>query len=709
MRPREVFPAEAVRSGRNRNLFVMGALGAFLCAVCFAALLGTRAPAAGAEGACPNEAIRVAQRATQTGDCRAWERVSPADKGGGDLIAEGEPVAAAADGNGAAFKSRYGFADVVGSGNVGHIVYLARRGSGGWSTHAVTPQGRPDARQIIGPTTHTEIFSSDLSRAIAFGYELPGASGDAPERMNMYLEDTATRGLRTISSSQRGNGEDPIQYWPNEFLNGTELYGASDDLSHVAFESWTQFLPAGTAPGYPQGEPLQPSFIFPHAYPYQNVYTWDDGILHLAGILPDGTAPPEGSRVEPQGNQGIRGTMSADGSRQMFLASPTAGALRQLYLRIDQSHTALVSESENEGSAEEAHNVLFEGMTPDGKNVFFTADSSLLEEDENESQDLYRWTDGPDPEHEDNLTLITRDGGAFNNPNSFGGALVGVSDDGSRVYVHNAGARLELWEEGRGIKTIDPAVPRPAGAEQWLTLMATNPGLGRVSPDGNWLAYQDSTGLLRLYDRQRDAVTAISSEASFVPRLTQGGGANPPGFRPRFLSNDGEVFFTSSEALVPQDTNGVADVYEYDGPAARLSLVTSGKGSEPMEFADAGANGSDVFFLTRAQLVPSDTDEFVDLYDTRVGGGFEEPEPSPADPCTGEACQGAGAAPGPDPQLSSGVHTRGNVKAVHRRCGRGRRAVRRAGKVRCVKRRHKHGHHGKHQGQHAHTDGGGSK
>jgi hypothetical protein len=664
-------------------------------------------------GGCPNEAIRIAQHATQAGDCRAWERVSPADKGGGDLIAEGEPVAAAADGDGATFRSRYGFADTVGSGNVGRIAYLARRGAEGWSTHAITPPGRPDARQIIGPTTHTEIFSADLSHALTFGYELPGATGDAPERMNMYLEDTATRGLTTISSSQRGNGEDPIQYWANEFFGGVELYGASEDLNHVTIESWTQFLPAGTAPGYPQGEPLEPSFFFPYAYPYKNVYTWDEGTLHLASILPDGSAPPEGARVE-----GGRGSMSADGSAQTFLASPEPGAPQQLYLRIDHERTDLVSESENPAFTEGAQELFFEGMTPNGKNVFFVTNSPLLEEDENEGPDLYRWTEGPDPEHEANLSLITRDGNARHS-SGVGGSLVGMSDDGNRVYVHNNRGTLELWEAGSGIKMID-SVKRPIVANQWLTLLTANPGLGRVSPDGNWVAYVTDVpgdqraafggaGVLHLFDRRHNTITIIARAASIDPHLTNGGGDSPPSFRPHFLSNDGKVFFTSREALVPQDTNGVADVYEYDGPAGRLSLVTSGKGSEPMEFADASADGSDVFFLTRARLVPSDTDEFVDLYDARVGGGFDEPEPSPAAPCAGETCQTAGGNTATSAEPSSHAHTRGNVKPRHRRCGHGRHAVRRHGKVSCVRRHGKHNHRGKHPRREARANGGGAK
>src|SRR4051794_1877499 len=106
-------------------------MGAML-ALSIVAAIGSGAASAGADEGCPNEAIRIAQHATQTSDCRAWERVSPADKGGGDLIAEEEEMAAAADGEAAAFASRYGFADSVGSGTVGRTFYLARRGADGW-------------------------------------------------------------------------------------------------------------------------------------------------------------------------------------------------------------------------------------------------------------------------------------------------------------------------------------------------------------------------------------------------------------------------------------------------------------------------------------------------------------------------------------------------------------------------------------------------
>jgi hypothetical protein len=141
--------------------------------------------------------------------------------------------------------------------------------------------------------------------------------------------------------------------------------------------------------------------------------------------------------------------------------------------------------------------------------------------------------------------------------------------------------------------------------------------------------------------------------------------------------------------LLPEDTNGVTDTYEYDGQTKTLHLLTSGRGSEPMMFADASRDGDNVFFVTRQQLVPTDTDEYVDLYDARAGGGYDEPPAPPIAPCAGESCQGASAAPpGAAPAPSSTLHGSGNVKT--RRCARTKRKVTRNGATRCAKQHRKH-------------------
>ncbi len=110
----------------------------------------------------------------------------------------------------------------------------------------------------------------------------------------------------------------------------------------------------------------------------------------------------------------------------------------------------------------------------------------------------------------------------------------------------------------------------------------------------------------------------------------------------RSVSDQGQVFFETTDALLPRDVNGHNNVYEYkDGSVHLLSTGTSEAGSH---FLDATPNGSDVFISTVQRLLPRDSDSLYDYYDVREGGGFAEP-PASAPPCEGEACRNAGSAP----------------------------------------------------------------
>ena len=119
------------------------------------------------------------------------------------------------------------------------------------------------------------------------------------------------------------------------------------------------------------------------------------------------------------------------------------------------------------------------------------------------------------------------------------------------------------------------------------------------------------------------------------------------------------MFFDSADSLVPSDTNGTEDVYEYEPPGVGnctgesmsfsagsggcVDLISSGISKEESAFVDASESGDDVFFLTSAQLSSTDTDRTPDVYDARVDGGFPQPQAPPA--CEGDACQSPVAPP----------------------------------------------------------------
>jgi hypothetical protein len=116
---------------------------------------------------------------------------------------------------------------------------------------------------------------------------------------------------------------------------------------------------------------------------------------------------------------------------------------------------------------------------------------------------------------------------------------------------------------------------------------------------------------------------------------------SPAGGPPRPISENGQdVFFDTASALVPQAVPGKVHVYEWHDGA--ISMISPPNDTGNAFFLGSGAEGTDVFFTTHAQLAPSDTDESADVYDARVDGGFQGLAPLQ---CTGTGCQGVPGAP----------------------------------------------------------------
>ena len=95
------------------------------------------------------------------------------------------------------------------------------------------------------------------------------------------------------------------------------------------------------------------------------------------------------------------------------------------------------------------------------------------------------------------------------------------------------------------------------------------------------------------------------------------------------------------------------NVYEYH--EGHVSLISDGKDTSPeghlaynpVELLGSDTSGSNVFFTTFDQLVPEDTDTQRDIYDAHVCSvekACPSPKPAPPAPCEGEACHGT--APG---------------------------------------------------------------
>jgi hypothetical protein len=125
-----------------------------------------------------------------------------------------------------------------------------------------------------------------------------------------------------------------------------------------------------------------------------------------------------------------------------------------------------------------------------------------------------------------------------------------------------------------------------------------------------------------------------------------------------------------------------------NGTGGCIRLVSSGVDSHGIFAAALSSSGRDVDFATYANLVPNDTDGVSDVYDARVNGGFHAPHPPPA--CgSPEACRPEPAAQPAPPALSTpNFIGSGNTK-TQLECAQGRHRVKRHGQVRCVPNRHK--------------------
>ena len=128
----------------------------------------------------------------------------------------------------------------------------------------------------------------------------------------------------------------------------------------------------------------------------------------------------------------------------------------------------------------------------------------------------------------------------------------------------------------------------------------------------------------------------------------------------RGISSDGDrIFFDTRDPLVPQASNGARNVYEWED--GTVYLLSSGKSPENSYFLDNSESGEDVFFATTEGLVPGDTDGAYDVYDARIPHPGDNLPPA-AVPCEGSVCQGPPNVPLPlTPPASATFSGLGNI------------------------------------------------
>ncbi|HTA06541.1 MAG TPA: hypothetical protein VK774_09280, partial [Solirubrobacteraceae bacterium] len=170
--------------------------------------------------------------------------------------------------------------------------------------------------------------------------------------------------------------------------------------------------------------------------------------------------------------------------------------------------------------------------------------------------------------------------------------------------------------------------------------------------------------------------------AGSIPGWTLGPNHEVALYQSRYLSDSGRMFFNAADGLVPQDTNHVEDVYQYEPPGVGnctttsttfspasggcVGLISSSGSKEESAFLDASENGDEAFFLTVARLSTSDVDSALDVYDAHIctdASPCPPPAPTPAPACDGDACQNPGSPPVNSTPSSLTYHGPGNLAA----------------------------------------------
>jgi hypothetical protein len=657
-------------------------------------------------------------------DGRVWELVSSPIKYGAQIEPPAAGVGQAAeDGSAVAYLTN---APIVPNpaGNPSPAApnqIVSRRVPGGWSTEDIAT---PKSAVASGRKSEEyRYFSADLSRALAeppAGETLLSAEATEPTPYVRANGDGSYLPLVTASNVPAGTRFGPPL--------GVEMLSATPDLSHVLLASPSLLTSDATVLSEPHaGEAEGHRHIYEWvAGRLTLVDVLPNGTVPDGGRIGDenrdirGAVSQDGSRIfwvaQPEHSNGAVGPLymrdiagsrtvqvdapapgvsappffdptfeiaSSSGSKVFFLEDQpltadsnvtvkkeqAEGGPADLYVYNTEAGTLSDLSVDRNGSEQAGVQSMVLGAAEDGSVVYFVATGMLAAGAE---------------AGKDNLYVASVGGSGWSAPR-----LIGVLSEED----------ANTW--GRGPNTNSPGYP---------SRMAS-----RVSPNGRFLAFMSSQGLtgydnrdassgqrdqeVFLYDEvtgrlrcvscnptgarpagvrtlnSADAGTPLAypkmlwygfSLAAAIPawEFTAGPETPPVLYQSRYLTNDGRLFFNGFDSLVSQDTNGTADVYEYQpegvGSCGRsggcVSLISSGTSGQESALLDVSGRGpgggeaEDVFFLTASRLVSQDHDASLDVYDAHVCSSAVpcvSPPVTPVECSNGDSCQG-----GPTPQPS---------------------------------------------------------
>jgi hypothetical protein len=621
--------------------------------------------------------------------------------GGSADVQTQRPMRAAPDGNSIAFVDEpTGGNEGTGNGGEGAgDEWLAHRGTGGWTASDIQPR-------LTSIETEYESFSTDLSMGFVKAAARDRLTTEVPERCaDVYARDDETGSYRAFFVSAQ----------KEEFCGGEAepvFAGAATNGSRLFFQTAAALTPGSVAaPGLGAGENLYEAVggesklvnVLPAvqggtqipdatyggpagsiqgiAFDFSNAIS-ADGTRAFWTDLSTGTIYMHESGVRTiQISTGMSfaqyWTASRDGDYVFYTEDEKLFRFNVAKFDVNvesQPEVKALAESREElageGLSHESagiHGVL--GTSEDGSWIYFVGGGVLAANKDSEGEvataQACREASSPGEENlEENIGNL--EGGGCN------------------LYA------LHIGDVPKFIATLAPKDnDLPMGGNTGRAVGDWRPDLGsrvaEVVPDGSHLVFESRQRLtgyanggsvgsevsparegeveIFVYDASDAQLFCASCDPTGVPptdfAARHGAGTSlPPSlsntFQRRWMNEAGtRVFFDTSEALVPQDTNGVQDVYEWemDGTGSCslaggcVYLLSGGQSSDNSFFIGASASGGDAFLATREPLVSGAGGQKMELYDTH--------ECTPAAPCrqvsslacTGTGCQGVPPAP----------------------------------------------------------------
>jgi hypothetical protein len=627
---------------------LLGAVAA-LALVCATGLVGT---AQAAESSCAvlkepklkeEEQVRAESRSTQLPQCRAYEMVSPVDTAdtGVRLF-----LGAAPDGEAADFYSEGGFAGA--RSNYGFNEYIARRVKEvGWQTSSVTIPA------ALGAQTSGVVTSFDLTKQLVRTLYLTGEKADTCSLLESddLLAAPALSFVELTEYPSRGEKLHPGSCIPpvDESSNFADVFFGSDGLfftvpvseisgaggptevlrpvSVVAGETIVATLGNGEGFGGTLFHAISNdgSVIFFNGsgvlYARVNGKTTSPTTLKLGGGVFQG-ASEDGAKVFFNGAGGglymdvIDSKPGHEGVTKKVLLTPGAAGT---YLR----------------SGDDGSHVYFnsEGVLAKNEN----GNEPIKEKAEAGKENLYVYE--PDPEHPGQYRTVfiaqALPGGNISEgsaeaqvngcPSRELKEVVEPGCEGGRFFVFTSTAHITPGDTAGGAQVFE----YDAAGSGHLTRVSL--GEGGYDENGNGGAGGASIAAPEFGAPDGYTQTELFEDSR------------------RAVSDDGStVVFSTARALSPRAVNdqqagqGPLDVYEYhDG---QVGLISTGHSPTSDKQPTITPSGRDVFFTSTENILPQDSDGLSSLYDARIEGGFPAAAVEEGG-CNGDACQGPPSVP----------------------------------------------------------------